>query len=119
MPLVTVLCVVGTYAVNSSMFDVGFMFCFGLAGFLMRSRGYPAAPLVLGLVLGGMMDSNLRRAVNMALAGDSIFLELFGRPTTMVLSFLVVFSVLAAVPAVKERIGAAASRLLSVFGSGR
>ena len=119
MPLVTVLCVVGTYAVNSSMFDVGLMFCFGLAGFLMRSRGYPAAPLVLGLVLGGMMDSNLRRAVNMALAGDSVFLELFGRPTTLVLSFLVAFSVLAAVPAVKERIGAAASRLLSVFGSGR
>ena len=119
MPLVTVLSVVGTYAVNSSMFDVGLMFCFGLAGFLMRSRGYPAAPLVLGLVLGEMMDSNLRRAVNMAMAGDSVFLELFGRPSTVVLSLMVAFSVLAAVPAVKERIGAAASRLLSVFGSGR
>ena len=119
MPLVTVLCVVGTYAVNSSMFDVGLMFCFGLAGFLMRSRGYPAAPLVLGLVLGEMMDSNLRRAVNMAMAGDSVFLELFGRPSTVVLSLMVAFSVLAAVPAVKERIGAAVSRMLSVFGSGR
>jgi hypothetical protein len=53
------------------------------------------------------------------MAGDNVFLELFGRPSSVVLSLLVVFSVLAAVPAVKERVGAAASRLLSVFGSGR
>ena len=103
MPLVTVLCVVGTYAVNSSMFDVGLMFCFGLVGFLMRSRGYPPAPLVLGLVLGEMMDSNLRRAINMALAGDNFFFSLFGRPTSVVLALLVILSVLAAVPGVKER----------------
>lgn len=115
MPLVTVLCVVGTYAVNSSMFDVGLMFCFGLAGFFMRSRGYPAAPMVLGLVLGEMMDSNLRRAVNMALAGDNILAELFWRPTTMILSFLVVFSFLAAIPAVKERMTAGAARFFSVL----
>jgi len=108
MPLVTVLCVVGTYAVNSSMFDVGLMFCFGLAGFLMRSRGYPPAPLVLGLVLGEMMDSNLRRAINMALAGDNFFLSLFGRPTSVILAVLVILSVFAAVPGVKDRV-------LSVF----
>ncbi len=116
MPLVTVLCVVGTYGVNSSMFDVGLMFLFGLGGFLMRTRGYPAAPLVLGLVLGGMMDSNLRRAVNMALAGDNLLAELFWRPTTMILALLVLFSVLAAIPPVKERMGAAGSRLFSALG---
>ena len=116
LPLVTVLCVVGTYGVNSSMFDVGLMFLFGLGGFLMRTRGYPAAPLVLGLVLGGMMDSNLRRAVNMALAGDNLMAELFWRPTTMILALLVLFSVLAAIPPVKERMSAAGSRLFSALG---
>ena len=116
MPLVTVLCLVGTFAVNSSMFEVGLMFCFGLAGFLMRRHGYPAAPMVLGLVLGEMMDSNLRRAINMAMAGDSFLIELFGRPATLVLSALVIFSILAAIPAVKERLGAGTARLLSSFG---
>lgn len=116
LPVVSVLCVVGTYAVNSSMFDVTLMFLFGLAGFLMRTRGYPAAPLVLGLVLGEMMDSNLRRAINMAMAGDNMFMELFGRPSSLILSALVVISVLAAIPAVKERMGAVARGALSVLG---
>ncbi|MGI6252241.1 MAG: tripartite tricarboxylate transporter permease [Aminivibrio sp.] len=116
LPVVSVLCVVGTYAVNSSMFDVTLMFLFGLAGFLMRTRGYPAAPLVLGLVLGEMMDSNLRRAINMAMAGDNMFMELFGRPSSLILSALVVISVLAAIPAVKERMGAVARGALSMLG---
>lgn len=116
LPVVSVLCVVGTYAVNSSMFDVTLMFIFGLAGFLMRTRGYPAAPLVLGLVLGGMMDANLRRAINMAMAGDNMFMELFGRPSSAILSALVIFSILAAVPAVKERMGAMARGALSMLG---
>lgn len=116
LPVVTVLCVVGTYAVNSSMFDVTLMFIFGLAGFMMRTRGYPPAPLVLGLVLGEMMDSNLRRAINMAMAGDSMFIELFGRPSSIILSALVIISIGAAIPSVKARMGAAARRVLSLIG---
>jgi hypothetical protein len=57
-----------------------------------------------------MMDSNLRRAINMALAGDNFFLSLFGRPTSVILAGLIILSVLAAVPGVKERVFALFSR---------
>ena len=85
LPVVTVLCVVGAFACNNRLFDVGLMFLFGLMGFLMRRRGYPAAPLVLALVLGKMMDSNFRRAVSLAAVKDNPMLEMFGHPITIIL----------------------------------
>ncbi|WP_368808401.1 tripartite tricarboxylate transporter permease [Kocuria sabuli] len=56
-------CIVGTYAVQSSVFDVVLMLCFGLVGLLMRRFGFPAGPMVLGLILGPLAESNLRRAL--------------------------------------------------------
>jgi putative tricarboxylic transport membrane protein len=58
---------VGVYAVNRSTFDLVLMAGFGLVGYLMRKMDYPLAPVILGLVLGGLMEKNLRRA--MALSG--------------------------------------------------
>jgi putative tricarboxylic transport membrane protein len=100
LPVVTVLCVVGTYAAGSSMFEVYMMFAFGLLGFLMRTFGYSAAPMVLGLVLGGMMDTNFRRAMNLAAAGDNFLASLFVHPTTLVLAALVFVTILLSVPPV-------------------
>jgi putative tricarboxylic transport membrane protein len=90
LPAVTVLCVVGAFAGNNRMFDVLIMFCFGVAGFVMRRRGYPVAPATLGLVLGGMMDSEFRRAVSLAVSEDNLLAALFGRPITIVLLVLIV-----------------------------
>jgi putative tricarboxylic transport membrane protein len=100
LPVVTVLCVIGTYAASNSIFEVYMMFGFGMLGWLMRSRGYPAAPMVLGLVLGGMMDTNFRRAMNLAAAGDNFLVSLFIHPTTLVLTALVVVTILLNVPSV-------------------
>jgi putative tricarboxylic transport membrane protein len=58
---------VGVYAVNQSPFDLVLMTGFGLVGYLMRKMDFPLAPVILGLVLGGLMEKNLRRA--MALSG--------------------------------------------------
>lgn len=102
LPVVSTLCVIGTYAANNSLFDVYLMFAFGLAGFLLRIRGYAAAPMVLGLVLGGMMDTNFRRAINLAAAGDNFLASLFMHPTTLVLTALVAVTVLLNVPAVSK-----------------
>jgi putative tricarboxylic transport membrane protein len=98
LPVVSVLCVVGTYSASGSVFEVYLMFAFGLAGFLMRAFGYPAAPMVLGLVLGGMMDTNFRRAMNLAAAGDSFLESLFVHPTTLVLTALVLVTILLNIP---------------------
>jgi putative tricarboxylic transport membrane protein len=63
MPVVFVLCVVGSFALQARLFDVGIMIVFGILGFILREMEYPMAPMVLGIILGDMLDKNLRRAL--------------------------------------------------------
>ncbi len=102
LPIVALLCVIGAYACNNRLFDVALMFFFGILGFVMRSRGYPVAPMTLGLVLGGMMDSNFRRAISLAASADNKVVALFGRPITIVLLLCTIFSIVSNIPAVKS-----------------
>lgn len=102
LPIVSVLCVIGSFACNNRLFDVILMFIFGLIGFLMRQSDYPAAPMVLAIVLGGMMDSNFRRAVSLASSTDNMLASMFGKPITMVLLSLTVFMILSNVPYIKK-----------------
>jgi putative tricarboxylic transport membrane protein len=102
LPVVTVLCVIGSFACNNRLFDVALMFLFGLLGFLMRRRGYPAAPLVLALVLGKTMDSNFRRAVSLASVADNKLASMFWHPITMILLILTVIVVLGNIPFFKK-----------------
>jgi putative tricarboxylic transport membrane protein len=71
VPCVLGLCVVGVYSVQDSMFDVYLMFGFGLIGYALDKLKFPLAPVVLGVVLGGMAESNLRLALIIA-QGDHI-----------------------------------------------
>jgi len=50
-------------AVNGSAFDLLFMTGIGVVGYLMRKAGFPLAPVILGLVLGRLMEANIRRAL--------------------------------------------------------
>ncbi len=102
LPIVTVLCVIGAFACNNRMFDVGLMFFFGVLGFFMRQRGYSVAPMTLAIVLGGMMDSNFRRAVSLAISEDNMMAALFGRPITIVLLVLTILVIASNIPAVKR-----------------
>ncbi len=63
MPAVAALSFVAVYAVNRSAFDLVLMTAFGVIGLLMRRGGFPLAPVILGLVLGPLMEKNLRRAL--------------------------------------------------------
>lgn len=94
LPVIAVLCVIGSYAASTSMFDVSLMLVFGVMGFLMKRRGYSVAPMVLGLVLGGIMDSNFRRAMSLIQTSDNWFSDLFFKPITMILLIFIIFSVL-------------------------
>lgn len=102
LPIVTVLCVIGAFACNNTMFDILLMFIFGLLGFFMRRYGYPVAPMTLGIVLGGMMDSNFRRAVSLAASEENKIAALFGRPITIILLTLTVATLIMNIPAVKR-----------------
>ena len=63
MPVIFVLCVVGSYAIAQRLFDVYVMLAFGVIGFVLRQLNFPMAPLVLGIVLGDLLEKNLRRGL--------------------------------------------------------
>jgi putative tricarboxylic transport membrane protein len=65
VPAIIVLAVVGAYAMQFSLFDVYVMLGFGLVGYLLERHGYPLSPIVLALILGPLIESNLRRALVM------------------------------------------------------
>ena len=104
LPIVTVLCIIGAYACNNRLFDVGLMFCFGVLGFCMRRHGYPVAPMVLAIVLGGIMDSRFRRAISLAESESDKLAALFGRPITLVLLSLTILTLVMNIPAVGRKL---------------
>ncbi|MGB3413860.1 MAG: tripartite tricarboxylate transporter permease, partial [Microbacteriaceae bacterium] len=60
---VLIFCMIGTYAIQNSVFQVMIMLIFGVLGLIFRRFGFPAGPMVLGLILGNLAESNLRRAL--------------------------------------------------------
>src|SRR5690606_1592318 len=70
MPIIMVLCTVGAFAIASRQFDIRVMIIFGIIGYLLRTFGFPLAPLILGVVLGPILDANLRRGL--LLSGGSL-----------------------------------------------
>ncbi len=79
MSVVTLLCIVGTYSLGNEMIDVWIMVIFGVIGFFMRRFEYEAAPLVLGMVFGPIMEGSLSQS--MILFQGNI-LGLWGRPVS-------------------------------------
>ncbi len=92
IPSVAALAFVAVFAVNGSSFDLALMTLFGVVGYLMRKLDFPLAPVVLGLVLGPLMEKNLRRA--MALSGGDASV-LFDSPIAITLWVLALASLFA------------------------
>jgi len=72
-PVIIVICAIGAYTVNNSMFDVYMMMVFGVLGYLFKKLRYPMAPMVLALVLGDMAESSFRQAMLSSQGSLSIF----------------------------------------------
>ncbi len=64
-PIVFALCVIGAYALNSSMLDVWIALIFGVIGFFARRHGFAVAPIAVGLILGEMVEKNLQNSLKM------------------------------------------------------
>lgn len=84
-PVIFGISIVGVYSVSGSLFDVWMLAVFGLMGYAMRKLDYPAAPLILGLVLGDGMERALRQSLMMSQGDMSI---LVSRPISAVMLFL-------------------------------
>jgi putative tricarboxylic transport membrane protein len=89
LPVVLILCVIGAYAINNSMFDVWVMLGFGVVGFVMRRYDFEPAPVVLGLVLGKVLENSLRQTM-VILEGD--LWGLLSRPISATLMTLAVLA---------------------------
>ncbi|HLS27705.1 MAG TPA: tripartite tricarboxylate transporter permease [Opitutales bacterium] len=90
MPVIVVLCTVGSFAVASRVFDIYIMLIFGVIGFILREMKYPMAPLILGVVLGPILDENLRRSLNLS---DGDLTPFFTRPISLILCLAIVLTI--------------------------
>ena len=94
---------IGIYSINNSSFDIYLTAVFGVLGFLWLKLGCPPAPLMLGFVLGPMMEENLRRAMLISRGDPMIFLT---RPISLAFVIAtVLIVVLMAAPAMRKRRG--------------
>ena len=75
MPLILLFCFTGTYAVSGNPFDLWVMVVFGVIGFVLQRYGYPVAPIVLGLILGPMLETHFRRALIVSRGDYGVFFQ--------------------------------------------
>jgi putative tricarboxylic transport membrane protein len=102
-PIVILLCIIGAFAVNESVIEVGIMLACGVLGFFMRRYGFSPAALVIALVLGPLAEESLRQTLLISGGSFDIF---FQRGASLALMlFVVVLLVLAFVgPAIARRL---------------
>jgi putative tricarboxylic transport membrane protein len=96
--------VIGSYSLASRLFDVYTMLGFGALIFVMRRFGYPAAPFVLGIVLGDILDKNLRRGLVLS---DGDLTPFFTRPISALMFAICVVSILMNFATVRQAAGRA------------
>lgn len=99
MPIILVLCVVGAFAISGRVFDILIMLLFGLIGYPLRKMKYPDAPLILGLILGPMLDENLRRGL---ILNNGSLIPFFTRPISIVLIIFIIMTLFSRSKIVKK-----------------
>ena len=85
MPVILLLCAVGSFATGNNLFAVLLVGIFGVVGFVMEKNGYPVAALVLGIVMGSMLEQSF---VSSLIKSDGDVLPFFERPVSSVLAAL-------------------------------
>ena len=98
MPFVVLLCLIGSYSLNNSMFDVWVMVVMGVIGYFLRRHGFDAAPLVIGLVLGQVAERTFRQSLVM-LHGS--LLAVIERPVAAV-TFLLAVLIIVLPPVIRR-----------------
>ena len=100
-PLILLFCLIGVFSLNNNVGEIGLMLFFGGVGYFMKKFNYEAAPLVLAMVLGPMMENALRQSLIMANGSAAIF---FTRPISLAVALLVlILLVLPMLPWVKKK----------------
>ena len=85
MPVILLFCIVGAFAINNTPFDIGVMLVAGVVAYVLEENGFPVAPAILGVVLGGMLEENF---ITSMIKSDGNLLAFFYRPLAAVLGAL-------------------------------
>ncbi|HET9903007.1 MAG TPA: tripartite tricarboxylate transporter permease [Xanthobacteraceae bacterium] len=91
MPVIVLCCAVGSFAIGNNLFAVVTVAAFGLLGFVMERNGYPVAALVLGVVMGAMVEQNF---VTSLIKSDGNLLPFFERPVSAILAAMTIAALL-------------------------
>ena len=94
-PVIVVLSIIGAYALNNSIFEIWLMLGFGLFGYVLDACRIPTPPLVIGLILGSVLDTSLEQSLLIGRGDWTIFLQ---SPIAAVLLTIAALSVLQATP---------------------
>jgi putative tricarboxylic transport membrane protein len=86
LPIILLFCLVGSFAVNNSLFDVGITIIMGILGYYMEAYGFPVAPTILALVLGPLLEQNFMSSMFKA---NWNCLSFFNRPFSAILALLI------------------------------
>ncbi len=85
MPVIMLFCVVGSFAINNTAFDITVMLIAGVVSFVLEENGFPIAPAILGVVLGGMLEENF---VTSMIKSEGQLTAFFQRPVAATLGVL-------------------------------
>lgn len=88
-PIILILCIVGSYAVGNNFFDVWVMLIAGIIGYFMNRYEFPTSPIILALILGPMLEANLRRSLLLSNGDPSILIT---RPISLILILLAILT---------------------------
>jgi putative tricarboxylic transport membrane protein len=75
LPIIAILCIVGSYALHNTFFDTGIMLFFGLLGYFMRKYEFPVVPMLLAIILGPALEEHLRMSLIISQGDPSIFIK--------------------------------------------
>jgi len=100
MPIVATLSIVGAYAINNRAFDIVIALVFGILGYFLDKMKYSPAPIVLGIILGGMIDENFRRSLMVSSGNPMIFLT---HPISLLFLVVIVFTIFRQVRKTKKQ----------------
>ncbi|TEW47287.1 tripartite tricarboxylate transporter permease [Psychromonas algicola] len=90
IPIIIFLSIIGAYAINNSMFDVGIALTFGLLGFILNKLDIPSSPILLAIILGPMAETNLRKSL---ILYEGSWSFLYDRPIALAFILFAIFSV--------------------------
>ena len=100
-PIIMVMCVVGTITVNNRLFDSWVLFVVGIVGYILIAAKFPLPPIVIGFILGSIIENNFRTAL---IANQGNFMSLFSKPIAV--GFLIFTVVMVALPIILSKMSA-------------